>query len=405
MVTDVAIDSWKSDFAVPLALVSLINSRPSIRLDCTPIDRRNDGLDSLLLADTGLHVLELPGRKFRDESEMSTAKKHLLRICDLQRPFSSKHDTSHAVNAQQLGPQCPDSPSAILEELHINEGPFIYDLRAEHCHIWAHHMDLGHLHTLDLDKRSPTHLLTALTGRVPQLKDLTFGFWYHDEAFNWPMWDSQFDNVTVIRFLKSIDGLESVRMYSVSDKRMRKVRHVVLARHGATLRHLNHHIEFPNTWNKAELLRVYRSAPALESFTATLGMERRKGAGSVWPIRSQRIVTSFRSLRHLTLRIQLEEDSHELIDRRTVTPVPGQSILRPFLKPDAAKDIVGRLWRHFSAIERMDVAFKSPLEDTKVWTIHARKERDVFGDEGVVMEVEEEGDHFDNTYDTFDPFG
>jgi hypothetical protein len=84
-----------------------------------------------------------------------------------------------------------------------------YKLTEIHCRQWLKAMDWSQLRNLDLDYDCPEYLFAAITGLVPQLKSLKFGFWpNYSGSRSW-----QCHDLTVVaRLFGSIDALEELAL-------------------------------------------------------------------------------------------------------------------------------------------------------------------------------------------------
>lgn len=146
-------------------------------------------------------------------------------------------------------------------------------------------MDGSQLRKLDFNYRSPKHLLEALTGRVPQLKVFNFGFWGRTGTAS-SLWNCADDLSTLTRFLDPIDTLESVKMHSWDDKKMRLIRPALLARHGASLQLFNAGTNVQQAWEPEDVLEFRERAPGLKTLVATLKLQKTvegKREGTICP--------------------------------------------------------------------------------------------------------------------------
>jgi hypothetical protein len=73
----------------------------------------------------------------------------------------------------------------ILEELCLDLVLRDYFPTADNCQVWSRCMNWSYLITLDFGDGCPITLLAALTGLVPQLKVLNFGFWSGTLELRW----------------------------------------------------------------------------------------------------------------------------------------------------------------------------------------------------------------------------
>lgn len=381
---------------MPPALSMLVNIYQTIRIADTNDERPDHGLDSFFLSSTDLqclafvvHALPYPGDR---PGLRMFLKRGLSHACEIRTmrlvsdPESANIDAEDNLSAMNPQLQSNETISA-LQELTLNDHARVYDLNDDHCRTWASAMNWNHLRKLDLDSGSPTHLLAALCGRVPQLKDLLFGFWPNQTNYPTSDWSCVNDTDVLIRFLNSIIGLECVLLRSWDDTNMCKIRPALLAKHGSTLRRLESDLGFRDAWDEAQFDDVYDKASGLESLKATMKMETLDGKGTVWPDGTQRVLTSFRSLRHLVLQINLACDSYQFVKIESGGVDGPDSAL---MKMKTAKSFVGKLWHDFgphSAIEDVVVAFVTPNSCTRVCTFCARmKGQDEHGDKRLVVE-------------------
>jgi hypothetical protein len=395
-VTDDVI-SWKSNFTMPPALVTLVNTRRTIYPTNNNDERPDDGLDSLFLSSQDLHTLAIvvhaaPCPETRLGHKMSLMQRGLSRVRNLKtirlnsnprsENIDAEHDTSTVTLESASGKMLP-----ALQELTLDDHARIYDLSHDHCHTWANAMNWNQLRKLDLGCGSPTHLLDALCGCVPQLKDLAFGFWPSETNLPTSI-RSCVDNTDIlIRFLNSIDGLERVLLRSWDDKDMCKIWPALLAKHGSTLRDLESDLGFRDAWDEQQFSDIYNKAPGLKSLKATMKLEDVEGKSTVWPNKTQKVLTSFRSLRHLTLLVAPALDSHQLI---RLHPLGWNLTARALLNKKDTGSLVRKLWNDFgsdSATERLEVAVITPNPCTRVWTFRAEmKWREEYDEERLVVE-------------------
>jgi hypothetical protein len=81
------------------------------------------------------------------------------------------------------------------------------ELSQSHCAQWVQAMDWRQLRTLDLSHGCPEFLLAAITGHVPGLTSLRFGFWARwSGRRSWRCGDVS----VVARFLESVEALEEL---------------------------------------------------------------------------------------------------------------------------------------------------------------------------------------------------
>ena len=233
-------------------LTALSEKWPTARLHVTNLGRNGSNVylppDMKLLSSPQLYSLSYTvygawvspsHRVFVFRSEFSILKKCLsqatklkclrLRVDDGNVP----EQTSWTAGPQNLDFQVGDIFPA-LEELALP--PRTYALTEMHCKQWLATMDWSHLRRLDLGHGSPQYLFTALTGRVPQLKALIFGFWPSSPSNS--IWKCP-DVEVLLRFLGSIDGLEEAAVKNYHAHEFDRIRDPFLNKHGRTLRKLH----------------------------------------------------------------------------------------------------------------------------------------------------------------------
>lgn len=218
-----------------------------------------------------------------------------------------------------------------------------YDLSAAHCDMWTKCMDWSCLRILDVGHATPQYFLRAITGPVPQLKALRFGFWPNSHGPK-ATWNSPPALEVVKKFVDSIDALQSVIFFSWKDTECAQIRPELLAKHGQSLKVL-----------KLEV---------------TIAMERFNEEPSLisrWPVKVQRVVSSMCSLRHLTLRIDLQFDSQDF------TPNMPE---RCFINDSFARRTVASLFNDFGVgveIETVRVLFWAMSAGQVLWTYTAQR--------------------------------
>jgi hypothetical protein len=412
-------------------------------------------MDKAILSSSHLHHLDFTALASQPQavsfSEMRELKRCLLQACNLKILCLRVGVASWAPNDDyQEGPlNLPFRDGDIfpaLEELTLDPMLQNYFPTAEHCEIWSRCMDWGQLHTLDFGCGTPTALFQALTGRVAQLQTLKFGFW-NDYGAASALWNSSNAMEVLERFIDSIDALRNVKMHSVDDEAMQRVRPTLLAKHGPSLRSLEAEYVMNVAWEPEHFYDLAEKAQEIQILRLPMKVQKKKGNDelSVWPdekathktwavARLKKLfasfspqkygispwtapssatrrsihsaLTSLRHLRQLYLKVYLEYDSYQLISY----PDPD-AWGSPQIKQKAARDLMLRLWRDFgqkSALERIEVTFVSPGGSTKIWCYTVfwkwqKRASDGIWKSRVEVEMREEGRDYDPS--TFDPFG
>lgn len=289
---------------MPSALFSLLSDHPSISL--TYINNKRGSytlnkappMDKTLLTSPNLHHLSYTVLASYTAAEcaseiakfktclLSARNLKILRLQVAKNERSSDNSSDFQKGPLnmpfQLGDQFPT-----LEELTLDRCLQNYFPTAKHCRMWTLCMDWSHLIKLDLGCGSPAYLLEALTGHVPQMKVLAFGFWGKTGAAS-ELWNAANDLPVVVKFLESIDALETVVMTSNDDEELRQIRPALLRKHGASLRYLTADISIrDNGWEAQDFIDVASMAPGLRSLTATLELQEGEttGEGTIWPDR------------------------------------------------------------------------------------------------------------------------
>lgn len=305
----------------------------------------------------------------------------------------------------------PGDDFLALEELTLDCYDW-YRLDTAHCEMWANCMDWSCLRRLDLGHATPQYLLPAITGRVPQIKNLRFGFWLNGHGPK-ATWNSPADLGVLERFVESIDALESVTFYTWTDKECSQIRPALLAKHGRSLKKIRHELDFRDTWKPEHLEDLRDMAPHLEDLSVTIGMEQvavYPNERSCWPTAVQRTISSMASLRHLTLRIHIKYDSYQFVPAREF--IPGQGLRDQCCIDDVfARSTVASLFKDFgadSAIETVRVRFWAVEPRVVLWTYTARVQWLRWEEKyGVVVKRDVKGEIWDRQLRAapFDPFG
>jgi hypothetical protein len=180
---------WKTHFDMPASLLSAPLARPpEVQLHVINTARQNRPLQHALLSSPSLHGLDFKiyGELFTktQPSEFYVFKQLLMKkrnLKSLKLDISSyeteKRQLPRDVKAGELNLQFePGDELPALEELTLGCYDWYY-LSAAHCDMWTKCMDWSCLRTLDIGHATPQYFIRAITGRVPQLKSLHFGFW------------------------------------------------------------------------------------------------------------------------------------------------------------------------------------------------------------------------------------
>ncbi|KAJ6287495.1 hypothetical protein J3E71DRAFT_358329 [Bipolaris maydis] len=448
-------DGWETPYPFPLSLQSALSDRPNLRLTYINNDREGYSMDKAILSSTHLEHLEFTALAIQPQavcfSEMCELKRCLLQARNLKKLCLRVGVASGAQNDdyQESPLNLPfrgDDTFPALEELTLDPMLQNYFPTVEHCEIWSRCMDWGHLNTLDFGSGTPTALLQALTGRVAQLKTLKFGFW-NDYGAASGLWNSSNNTKVLERFIDSIDALRNVKMHSLDDEAMQKVRPTLLAKHGRSLWSLQAEYAKSVAWEPEHFYALAETAQTIKILRLPMKVEKKQGneSLSVWPdekatqkrwamARLKKLFSSFsqqkhgispgialgsaarrsihsaltslRHLRQLYLKVYLEYNSYQLISY----PDPD-AWGSPQIKQKAARDLMLRLWHDFghnSALEQIEVTFVSPGGSTKIWycTVFRKWEKrasDGIWKSKVEVEMREEGRDYDPS--TFDPFG
>lgn len=220
---------------------------------------------------------------------------------------------------------------------------------------WASAMDWAHLKRLDITRPSES-FVAALAGRLSGLESLTirpaWHFWGDELTF------CRFDaNATATRrrYVDFIASMPPLRELSIAGMGELLELDPILAVHGQTLRRLSIH-EFErdcafgernSSWtrpvlNAAQLQRVNEAAPHLESLALDLD---RSGA---MPDSELELLSTFPSLRELTLHFALEDPGRSYVSKRCAATREHAAkycnqhyLMEPRLNVSTAADILG----------------------------------------------------------------
>jgi hypothetical protein len=284
-------NSWNLRFAIPKGVLAALHTKqPTARLHVTTLSRKQSGtyipLDTSLLSSPQLHSLtyivsakrvRTPYGEIVYRSEFAALSKCLLHAKNLKCLRLSIDDHASNQDCWSAGPMnltFGDSPPFLaLEEFALPYG--IYELTATSCRQWLPAMDWSKLQRLDLGHGSPPQLFVALTGRVPQLKALTFGLWDSFPENN--SWDCH-DLAVVTRFLDSVDGLEEVDTKQFKGESFDQIRNAFVEKHGRTLKKLHVHYQaaVAKGWEWTDVRHLVEHCPQLRDLALNIAI------GSVW---------------------------------------------------------------------------------------------------------------------------
>jgi hypothetical protein len=426
---------------MPLSMIEVLQAKPHVHLHLVPaLSRPEDSaLDISALSSPSLHTLDytVHGQFFAPgkPSEYSLFRECLLKSTKLKSltlhvkySVASHFHRTGELNLQfERGDRFP-----ALEDLDLSDCHSAYDMNRQHCAMWTQCMDWSNLKKLDLGHSSPQYLLPALTGRIPQLQTLRFGFWDNHEGPG-ASWASPSDLSIVTRFFCSITALRSLTLFSGTDAEMSQIRPHILRNCGTSLKKLHVTLLDRRGWTAPAFEDLRKYVPRLTELEVPVEMhQERKARGeytiiarevvsqvpglkglrqdwakpdakSIWPVKVQSILASLAHLRYLTLRIRLKYDSAQFVP----DPRPGAACA---INDDAARITALKLYEAFGnkAIEKVKVVFRSAEPGVVEWMYTV--ERKWTKEEGrYVLWVErsvegEEREDF-RRKQPFDPFG
>jgi hypothetical protein len=399
---------------MPASVLAALHARPEVQLHVINTARQDRPLQHALLSSPSLHGLDFTiyGELFTkaQPSEFYVFKQLLMKKrnlkslkLDISRYETEKRQLPRDVKAGELNLQFePGDEFPALEELTLECYDWYY-LSAAHCGMWTKCMDWSCLRTLDVGHATPQYFIRAITGRVPQLKSLRFGFWPNHQGPK-ATWNSPPDMAVVKSFVDSIDALQSVIFFSWNDVECAQIRPTLLAKHGPSLKVLKHELDFRDAWKLEHFEELRDKARALEELEVTIAMERVSGHPnpiSRWPVKVQRVISSMSSLRHLTLRIHLQYDSQDFNPN-----LPSRCVLNDSF----ARRVVASLFNDFGAdveIETVRVLFWAQGPRQVLWTYTAERKWDSEKQQyEVVVDRRVEGEELDRQIrsEPFDPF-
>jgi hypothetical protein len=401
---------------MPVSLLSALHARPEVQLHVINTARQDRPMQRALLSSPSLRGLDFTiyGELFAEAqpSEFYIFKQLLIKERSLKS--LTLHISSYATERIPLPPDAkagelnlqvePGDELPSLEELRLGDCYDWYYLSAAHCDMWTKCMDWSCLRTLDLGHATPQYFIRAITGHVPQLKTLRFGFWLNPHGPK-ATWNSPPDLEVVKKFVDSIDALQSVTFFSWKDAECAQIRPELLAKHGQSLKVLKHELDFRDAWKLEHFEELRDKARVLQELEVTIAMERvveGPESNSRWPVKVQRVINSMCSLRRLTLRIQLQYDSHDFNPR-----LQSQSVI----DDSFAHRTVASLFNEFGAsgeIETVRVLFFATSPGEVLWTYTAQLKWNTGKQQyEVVVDRSVEGEELDRQLRSarFDPFG
>lgn len=292
---------WHVRCAIPAEVLKILHTKQSSsRLHIVNPERnKSRGLynvytppDYPALASPQLHSLDYTVYGYHEQvahmkwefySELPTIKKYLLRARNL-KVLRLQISTTYEVPRQNfwtVGPEClsfdvgEEFPA--IEKLGI---PFeSYDLSAKYCQQWSKAMDWSRLRRLDLGRGSPGGLFAALTGKVPNLKTLIFGF-FPPGYYSWACPDVEvFKN-----FSNSIDGLEEIVATNTSANPFDAVRDALISKHGHSLKTLRISYCYNEAigWGDVDVKRLAQICPGVQDLALKIAYHHRGWQSTEW---------------------------------------------------------------------------------------------------------------------------
>ncbi|KAF2733507.1 hypothetical protein EJ04DRAFT_565041 [Polyplosphaeria fusca] len=207
-------------------------------------------------------------------------------------------------------------------------------------------MDWSCLRRLDLNHGAPKHLFSVLTGKVPKLRALHFGFWpNHSPDRTWECLDVS----VIVKLLESIHGLQQLEATNMNMAEFQNILNdPVFAKLGRTLKMLR--VSFTAAaakgWTLDDVQSMTESCPGLQVLGLKIAMETDTTVpytSTIWPVAAIEKLKCLTQLRELSLVLQLDENSTEFI----VASDGNQHIIKP-----AAQDRTLSLIRNWRASQR-----------------------------------------------------
>ncbi|PVH93330.1 hypothetical protein DM02DRAFT_733178, partial [Periconia macrospinosa] len=379
--------TWHMRFGVPEEVMSMLSTKhPTARLHISNKERnlsRGSYIppDTKALSSSQLYSLQYTAygesvkmfdQKYVYFSELSTIKNALLQAKNLKRLAFQVNDSAATkedfwtAGPSNLGFQDGDQFPA-LEDLSLEYEQ--YKLTEEHCQQWIKAMDWTKLRRLDLGRGAPEHLLVALTGQVPRLKSLKFGFWVFGQT--WGIRDlNKFE-----AFSNSVEGLEELDAQNFDAEDWKKASNRLLSKHGHSLKSL--HVDccaaVAPGYKERDARTLVELCPNLENLRVQVAMVRDTSMGwqeSKWPEATTATFQALSKLRNLELIIRTDAYSHEFVVFSSGNKFPLE---------EASEQRAKQLWEQLitsradSVIESVTVKFEAyyPLK-TWAYTVHTR---------------------------------
>lgn len=151
-----------------------------------------------------------------------------------------------------------------------------YEMREKYCRQWAEAMDWTKLCRLDLDGGCPEHLLAALTGRVPQLRALNFGYRESQQTWRCP-------SAEVFQaFSDGIEGLEEAGIKNQSALPFDEIRDSFLSKHGHSLKTLRiSYYSAEAGWDHTDVEDLFQKCPGIRRLALKVATVRDDSLGWV----------------------------------------------------------------------------------------------------------------------------
>jgi hypothetical protein len=261
---------WNAHSAIPVPVLNALHTKwPNALIHVKNTTRNQHGhpytnLDTRLLSSPQLHSLELTlNGKFNGSltprSEYQTFRNCLLQAKNLKRlrlDACSTDDQKTWIESPQHLCLRNDDQFPTLYELGLKYDT--YKLTEPHCRLWLKAMDWTRLRILDLSHGCPEYLLAALTGHLPDLKSLTFGFWpRHSGSRSWRCEDLSI----VTCFFARIDALQELVLRNYDQEELDNLMHdgeENVTMYWTALKKL--HVSFSNPrakgWGEADISRI-----------------------------------------------------------------------------------------------------------------------------------------------------
>ncbi|KAH7392279.1 hypothetical protein DE146DRAFT_662136 [Phaeosphaeria sp. MPI-PUGE-AT-0046c] len=323
--------SWNTRFAIPDALLTAFHSTwPRARLHVRNLKRNQPEanatpyiqLDTRLLSSPQLYSLDLMVcgnfNGLTPRSEFQTLRNCLLQAKNLKRlrldAGTIDDQRTWIASPQHLCLRDGDEFPA-LHSLCLTYDR--YKLTEVHCRQWLKTMDWSQLRNLDLDHGCPEYFFAAITGRIPQLKSLKFGFWpTYSGSRSW-----QCHDLTVVaRLFASIDALEDLVLQNFDQAEFDSVIRGTdsIIRHWRALKKL--HVSFCEYHAKgltsADVRNVVAGCPDLRDVDLKIAMERDQDVtqnAKIWPQEAISELRKLQRLANLAVELHLDELCFEFL--------------------------------------------------------------------------------------------